>query len=139
MLYIAYGSNMDVDQMRFRCPRAEYVGTSTLKGWRLMFKGSKSGNYATIERDPECEVPVVLWDIKQIDEYYLDRYEGYPTFYYKTELDLPGRGRGMVYIMHEDRALGLPTKTYYGVLENAYRRFRFPRRILREAMKYSRA
>lgn len=137
MLYIAYGSNMDMDQMEYRCPHASFVGTAVLKGWRLMFKGSRTGNYATIERDGRCTVPVVLWEIDQLDEHYLDRYEGYPNFYYKTEMDVPGWGRAMVYIMHEYRRLGSPTKQYYGVLENAYRRFRFPRRILRTALEFS--
>lgn len=139
MLYIAYGSNMDIDQMYYRCPHASYVGTAVLDGWRLMFKGSQSGNYATIEREAGCKVPVVLWDIDQLDEEYLDRYEGWPTFYYKTELFVPHYGRAMVYIMHEERKLGKPSGRYYGILDDAYRRFRFPRQILKDALAYSRA
>ena len=139
MLYIAYGSNMDIDQMYYRCPHAAYVGTAVLDGWRLMFKGSKSGNYATIEREAGCKVPVVLWDIDQLDEEYLDRYEGWPTFYYKTELFVPRYGRAMVYVMHEERKLGKPSRRYYRILDDAYRRFRFPRQILKDALAYSRA
>jgi len=32
-LYLAYGSNMNQAQMAFRCPTAEVVGTSELKGY----------------------------------------------------------------------------------------------------------
>ncbi len=42
--YIAYGSNLNVTQMRMRCPRATILGTATLKGWELLFKGSKTGS-----------------------------------------------------------------------------------------------
>ena len=46
-LYIAYGSNMDEKQMAGRCPTARLFGTSELEGYRLLFKGSKTGAYAT--------------------------------------------------------------------------------------------
>ena len=47
--YIAYGSNLNVAQMRMRCPHATILGTAKLKGWELLFKGSKTGSYLTIE------------------------------------------------------------------------------------------
>ena len=40
-LYIAYGSNMDEEQMAFRCPTATLVGTAIVEGYELMFKGGK--------------------------------------------------------------------------------------------------
>ena len=49
--YIAYGSNLNVPQMQMRCPHATILGTAALKGWELLFKGSKTGSYLTIE---EC-------------------------------------------------------------------------------------
>ena len=39
--YIAYGSNLNVRQMKFRCPTAKVVGTSVIKGYELLYKGSK--------------------------------------------------------------------------------------------------
>ena len=39
--YIAYGSNLNVPQMRMRCPHATILGTANLKGWELLFKGSR--------------------------------------------------------------------------------------------------
>ncbi len=137
-LYIAYGSNMDMDQMAYRCPDAAYVGTAALEGWRLMFKGSKSGNYATIEREEGCKVPVLLWEVTAEDEKSLDRYEAYPNFYYKDYLDVPGFGKAMVYIMHEERLLGAPSDIYFDVLYKAYGLFKFDIRILMEALEYSR-
>ena len=82
-IYIAYGSNMDFPQMEGRCPDAEFLGAGMLQNWRLMFKGSKSGSYATIEKEKGLAVPVLLWRISAADELRLDRYEGFPIFYYK--------------------------------------------------------
>lgn len=137
MLYIAYGSNMDMDQMAYRCPDAAYVDTVMLDGWRLMFKGSQSGNYATIEREEGCKVPALLWEVSKADERSLDRYEGFPHFYYKEYLDVPGYGKAMVYIMYEERLLGMPTTHYWQVLHDAYVMFKFDETILDEAMDYS--
>ena len=48
-LYIAYGSNMDEGQMAYRCPTARLLGQTEVEGYRLLFKGSLTGAYATIE------------------------------------------------------------------------------------------
>ena len=86
-IYLAYGSNMSLQQMYHRCPDAEPIGKGIIKGWRLMFKGSQSGNYATIEKEAGCKVPVVVWAISPADEKNLDRYEGWPSFYVKEDIE----------------------------------------------------
>ena len=48
--YIAYGSNLNVRQMRMRCPSARIIGTSKLNDYELLFKGSKTGSYLAIEK-----------------------------------------------------------------------------------------
>ena len=49
--YLAYGSNLNVNQMKRRCPRAKIVGSTIIDDYRLMFKGSKTGAYLTIATD----------------------------------------------------------------------------------------
>ena len=90
--YVAYGSNLNVRQMRWRCPGARIIGTSELKDYRLLFKGSKTGSYLTIEPEVGCTVPVAVWEVTGQDELALDRYEGFPSFYYKKELVLDVKG-----------------------------------------------
>ena len=91
-LYIAYGSNLNVRQMETRCPNAKILGTAKLKGWELPFKGSKSGSYLTIEKKENAIVPVVIWEVDKTDEKALNRYEGYPTFYYKKDIKVQYKG-----------------------------------------------
>lgn len=90
--YIAYGSNLNVRQMRMRCPSARIIGTSVLKDYELLFKGSKTGSYLTVEKKPGGTVPVAVWEVTADDEKALDRYEGFPNFYYKKDLTLPIKG-----------------------------------------------
>ena len=58
---------------------ATILGTANLKGWELLFKGSKTGSYLTIEESEGGTVPVVIWEVTATDEAALDRYEGFPT------------------------------------------------------------
>ena len=140
--YIAYGSNLNVRQMRMRCPDAVIIGTAFIPDYRLLFKGSKSGNYLTIEPHSGSQVPVAVWSVSERDELALDRYEGYPHFYYKTELELSLAETGkkltaFVYIMHEERKLGIPTSAYIRTCVDGYRQFGFDLKYLRKAMDIS--
>lgn len=144
--YIAYGSNLNTGQMHWRCPGATVLGTATLKGWELLFKGSKTGSYLTIEEKEGGKVPVAVWEVTPEDEKNLDRYEGYPRFYYKKEMKVEVKGirtglrrtvTAFVYIMHEDRPFGIPTDTYMDVCKEGYSMFYFDKRILDEAREKS--
>ena len=66
--YIAYGSNMDERQMAVRCRDAVLTGTGFIQGYELLFKGSLTGCYATIEPKEQSRVPVTVWKISKADE-----------------------------------------------------------------------
>ena len=144
--YIAYGSNLNIPQMRWRCPSARIIGTSEIPNYRLLFKGSQSGAYLTIEPCEGNSVPVAVWEVTAEDELALDHYEGYPRFYYKTEMKLPITGirsrkirmrTVFVYIMDESRPFGIPTKYYVDICRQGYRAFGFDQRKLTEALQFS--
>ena len=140
--YLAYGSNLNVKQMQFRCPDARIVGTAEIPNYQLLFKGSKTGSYLTIEPKQGCTVPAAVWSVSERNELALDRYEGYPHFYYKTELELPLAETGkkltaFVYIMHEERKLGIPTSAYIRTCVDGYRQFGFDLKHLQKAVGIS--
>ena len=140
--YIAYGSNLNITQMRHRCPGALVVGTGYINDYQLLFKGSKTGSYLTIEKAEGCKVPVAIWKVNEEHEKALDRYEGYPDFYYKKEIEidfisikrkLPHHSKAFVYIMHEDRKLGIPSSYYMQTCLEGYDVFEFDKRYLLKA------
>ena len=92
--YLAYGSNLSLERMAKRCPDAIAAGISKIPGYRLLFKKSGSGFYATIEQDANCFVPTLVYKISEFDEALLNRYEGYPKFYYKRYFQLPVKTLG---------------------------------------------
>ena len=138
-LYFAYGSNLDLEQMAQRCPDAEIVEPVRLENYELRFRGS---GFATVAPKKGSTVHGLVWKITPNCEQSLDRYEGYPHFYYKTELELPLAETGkkltaFVYIMHEERKLGIPTSAYIRTCVDGYRQFGFNLKHLRKAMDIS--
>ena len=75
--YFAYGSNMNLDQMAYRCPAASVVEKVKLEGYRLTFCGRGKGcGVATILPEEGSRVEGVLWKITPECEKSLDFYEG---------------------------------------------------------------
>ena len=122
-LYVAYGSNLNLSQMKFRCPSAKLYGTGYIDGYELDFHGRKTSAYATILGKPGSMVPAAVWEIGPEDERYLDLYEGYPSHYYKKEILVSLEEEdvtAMVYIMNPAMKPGLPSWNYYGVVAEGY-------------------
>ena len=144
--YLAYGSNLNVRQMKLRCPTARVVGTAEIKDYELFFKGSQTGSYLTIEPKKGGIVPVAVWEVQEQDVRRLDAYEGFPKFYYKKDMEIrykgirTGRHRtvtAFVYIMHEDREIGIPSNRYISTCIEGYNDFGFNLNILFDAVDRS--
>ncbi len=141
-LYIAYGSNLNLEQMAARCPTARVAGASQLNGRRLLFRGARAGAVATVEPHKGGSVPVLVWEITPQDEAALDRYEGFPFLYRKEKARVMLNGKrvtAMIYIMNEEmpvgrfRPLGQPGAHYYSIILEGYNSAGFDVEVLRQA------
>ena len=74
-LYVAYGSNLNIRQMKYRCPGAKLYGTGVIEDYALQFKGQPHGAFATIAPKEGACVPVAVWEISKQNEQALDCYE----------------------------------------------------------------
>lgn len=140
MLYIAYGSNLNLKQMAGRCPTARVAGASVIKDYRLLFRGGHESAVATIEPAIGEAVPVLIWELTPADVAALDRYEGWPYLYRKEELQVNLNNRtvrAMAYIMNEGRPLGSPGCYYYSVIWEGYKTAGFDVEILHQAVSNS--
>lgn len=137
MLYIAYGSNLNLSQMKQRCPTARVIGTSEIKDYELVFRGSRYNAVATIEPCEGSRVPVLRWCIQPEDEKSLDRYEGYPHLYAKENMETMLNDRkvsAMVYVMMPGHELGIPSKYYKTSIKEGYMDAGFDTDILYNAI-----
>ena len=122
-LYIAYGSNLNILQMKHRCPTAKLCGTGTVENYQLQFKGRPMSAFATISPKEGSSVPVAVWELQPWDERALDRYERYPSHYFKQDIPVQMDGKeivGMVYIMDLKADFGLPSPRYYQTVREGY-------------------
>ena len=138
-MYFAYGSNINLDQMAYRCPAAQVVGPVMLEGWELLFRGS---GVATIGQKEGSTVHGLLWQLTPDCERSLDHYEGYPHLYGKksvTVRDAQGQELTvMAYIMTERyRAPAVPPTSYYQGIQEGYRQNGLPVRALKKAWEHA--
>jgi len=122
-LYVAYGSNLNLEQMKYRCPTAKLYGTGEIKNYELQFKGRQDSAFATIAPKEGASVPAAVWEIQPRDELSLDRYEGYPSHYFKRDIPVQLDGEevnAMVYIMNLKMNFGLPSPHYYQTVYEGY-------------------
>lgn len=138
--YFAYGSNMDEEQMDFRCPNAELVGRARLPGWkfRINIRG-----VATVVPDDEGTVHGVLWVIDESDEASLDYYEGVDAGYYvkRTETVYREDGEAVDALLYEatDDEPGSPRLGYLERIVAAARRHGLPPQYIEEMQGWSKA
>ena len=136
-IYLAYGSNLNKEQMAMRCPNAEILGTATLEGYELLFRGGRHSAVATIEPKEGSSVPVLLWSITPRCEIALDRYEGFPYLYRKETVTVELNGdptEAMVYIMNEGKPIGQPSLYYYSIIREGYKECDFSTDFLNNAV-----
>ena len=139
MLYIAYGSNMSLSQMDYRCPNSYVVCNGKLKGFKLVF------NYHAdvIKTDNKKDfVPVVVWNIADKDWDMLDMYEGYPSYYVKETvnviLDNGKIEKAIVYVMADNRkGIYPPAQSYFDGIREGYIENGIDVEYLYEALEYS--
>ena len=110
-LYVAYGSNLNLEQMKYRCPTAKLYGTGKIENYELQFKGRPNGAFATIAPKKGSFVPAAVWEIQPRDERALDQYEGYPSHFFKQNFSVQLYDKtvdAMVYLMNLKMDFGLP-------------------------------
>lgn len=134
MLYAAYGSNMNLEQMAYRCPFSRVVGKGIIENYKLKF----SYHADIVPADGEC-VPVVLWEVPEYDFHTLDCYEGVKGGYYKR-VNLPVRINNgnikdaIVYVMCGEHEFSMPSETYYLIIKQGYKDNKISQRYLYNAI-----
>jgi gamma-glutamylcyclotransferase (GGCT)/AIG2-like uncharacterized protein YtfP len=125
VLYFAYGSNLDQDQMEDRCPGAELVYAASMDGYRIAFTGhsmGRRGAVATIVKHKGGKVDGLVYSLTADDVRALDRCEGAPHVYRRLEIEMDdddGTHPCIVYVHHETKERP-PGRDYYRQIRRAY-------------------
>ena len=118
MLYFAYGSNLNLFQMKRRCKDSVFIKKYELKGYKLNFRSKYRA--ADIEKSKNSIVPGALFEISKSDEKKLDVYEDFPILYKKLYFTYYNR-TVMTYIMVNKTEFRYPTERYLNVVKQGYK------------------
>lgn len=136
--YLAYGSNLNLKQMMYRCPEAKAIGSTFLVNKKLAFKGNIDGlSYLTVENSEGSMTPVGIFEVSSNDIKNLDRFEGYPAKYRKEYIPIIVDGKevlAMYYVMRKwiNTDYHIPSELYVGTCIAGYEDFGFSLDFLRE-------
>ncbi len=124
VLYFAFGSNMELGQMKKRCPSAREVeGHYSLDGYRLAFCGysnSWGGGVATIEPFKIGVVLGRLYSMTWDDVRRLDGYEGHPHVYRRSYKTLTDGQSVLTYVKPIKNNRTSPSESYFTTIARGY-------------------
>ncbi len=132
MLYFAYGSNLNLFQMKRRCKDSIFIKKYELKGYRLNFRSTYRA--ADIEKSKNSLVPGALFEISKSDEKKLDVYEDYPILYKKLYFTYYNK-TVMTYIMVNKTEFRYPTERYLNVVKRGYKDCKLDTKYLKIALQ----
>lgn len=138
--YVAYGLNMNLDLMGYRCPHAERVGKCEIGDYALRFRGRRDNASASIVPQNGARVPAVVWKISESDEAIIDKYEGYPQVAQKQTILVMVNEEPIaasVYMISPMYAVGIPTGEYFALMLEAYAQSELDTNALMSALYYS--
>ena len=132
MLYFAYGSNLNLFQMKRRCKDSVFLKKYELKGYRLNFRSKYRA--ADIDKSKNSLVPGALFEISKSDEKKLDVYEDYPILYKKLYFTYYNK-TVMTYIMVNKTEFRYPTERYLNVVKRGYKDCKLDTKYLKIALQ----
>jgi len=136
--YFAYGSNLDLAQMKIRCPSSELISKGSLSDYRLTFNRYSSGwggGVADVIQDQDSKVWGLVFKLSNSDLKRLDSYEGCyndQTSLYERWKAIINTPKGKisdvwVYTVVEKQKFVQPTLEYLQIIKDAAVRWNFPK------------
>ena len=135
MLYFAYGSNLNHEQMQERCKDSKYIKNVFLEGYKLSFCAiSRSRGVANIVKKSGSKIPGGIWEISINDEKELDYYEGFPMKYTKDFFTINDE-KIMVYMIKRHYSFKPPQRWYVDIINQGYKDCNIDREYLKKRLR----
>ena len=130
--YFAYGSNMNIEQMNFRCPNSRTLGKISILGYQFIIN---SRGVATIIPRYYSTVNGVLWSINLKNELNLDYYEGIKKkIYFKKYFYIPFLNQKILILVYIafNQIIGIPKKGYLEKVIDGAKSFKAEKKWINE-------
>lgn len=133
MYYFAYGSNMNLEQMKKRCPSAVFLKKVRLKGYKFVYDGCSSLRKCAVANIVRSENDTVWGALFEVDSECidsLDRYEGFPFSYQKETLEVideQNRKYDALVYVREPQMIVKPSDEYRNVVLDGAKNCELPK------------
>ena len=128
MYYFAYGSNLNRNQMKERCPDSKPLFTATLPNYKLVFEGwsrIRHGGIANIRLFRGEKVRGAVYEVTEQDMSKLDRQESQYKRLKITVFDEDGESfEAVTYIKSNQEEETKPSEEYLSVIRQGYKDWR---------------
>ena len=129
IIYFAYGANLNLSGMNYRCPGNRPLCRAVLKNYRLMFKG-----VADIEAAVNHRVHGALYELTKEHLRFLDRFEGFPKLYIRKSVPViteDGKEvQAVVYQMNNRNHYASPSRGYLNIILSGCRQWQLPQEYI---------
>jgi len=119
MLYFAYGSNLNMGDMKRRCLDSVPLSKVKLKNYTLVFN-----TYADIIENGGDFLEGAIYEVSDMDIINLDEYEEFPELYEKIEVEAEDEDgkkyKALAYIM-VNKGAAEPDERYFQSIAEGYR------------------
>lgn len=137
MIYFAFGSNMNLRQMKERCGNSRFISSGFLDGFRFVYDGKSErwgGAVGNIIPSSDSRVYGALFEVTGSDLESLDRYEGYPVRYQKIDLQIKSGDEELNAFAYyrEGEIEGAPSESYQATVVEGARDCGLPEQYIRE-------
>jgi gamma-glutamylcyclotransferase (GGCT)/AIG2-like uncharacterized protein YtfP len=133
MYYFAYGSNMDLKQMKERCSSATLLGSAILNNYKIaftIFSPLRKCGCADIVKSVGSTVPGLVYEISDADMIRLDNFEGHPIHYRRFSISVKMTDGADIncetYEVNKKSEAIAPSKNYLGIMLSAAETYKFP-------------
>jgi len=143
MYYLAYGSNMNCEQMRKRCPENIFIKKAYLKDYKFIYDDySKNWNGAVgnVVESKDNIVWGVVFEITEKDLKNLDKHEGYPEVYNRKQIDIydnEGNVLSAIVYLREKQDEGKPSEAYENMVIQSAREHAIPEKYIEKYLKWN--
>lgn len=134
---------MNFSQIYKRCPGSTFIKRVYLENYRFIYDGHSSawqGAVSNIIYSKGNRVWGGLFEITEENLLSLDRYEGYPDYYGRSEVEVKddnGLGLKAIAYLRCGKAAGMPSKRYQDTVLEGARNCELPRSYIFKFLRIS--
>jgi len=135
-MYFAYGTNLDFERLKKRCPSVQKIAKAFLVDYQFIFN---TRGVATVVPKKDSKVYGILFEIEDSEIKNLDKYEGVPKLYAKQDkkvlLENGKTTDALLYIAIESKP-GKSRERHLKIILESMIKEGFPSKYLESIKKY---